>query len=188
MATMAPMASMASIATMEAMASMDSMAPMASMVPLDTKLKGLVSLMCWDMTTLGKWLCLLAIFAPKMNCGSERSRSSRRVGKIDGGNPEGLPIFEGWWAVVASMASMATMTQGGTDVEVPLVLGGDEWRRMVASMGGWCVDTEGADVEVTLCPQWCGRHAQTYFDFSSGQRAALQFFSCNLLVSPYLLS
>ena len=39
-------------------------------------------------------------------------------------------------------------------MEVPLVLGGDEWRRMVASVGSWGVDTEGADVEVPLCLLW----------------------------------
>ena len=35
-----------------------------------------------------------------------------------------------------------------------------EWCRMVALMGGWGVDTEGADVEVLLCPQWGEGHAQ----------------------------
>ena len=45
----------------------------------------------------------------------------------------------------------------GTDVEVfPGAChgGGEEWRRMVASMGDWDVDTEGADVEVSLCAHW----------------------------------
>ena len=57
------------------------------------------------------------------------------------------------WAVVASMVWMA---QGGTDVEVLLVLlvvvtkAVQWWRRMVASM---VVDTEGIDVEARLCPQ-----------------------------------
>ena len=59
-------------------------------------------------------------------------------------------------AWVATMASMLWMAQGGTDVEVPLV------SLMVASMDrvdGWrrwwagVFDTEGADVEVPLCPQ-----------------------------------
>ena len=60
---------------------------------------------------------------------------------------------------MASMASMVSMAQGSADVEVPLVLlvvmatiGDEWWRRWVAGV----VDTEGADVEVSLC--W--RHAQ----------------------------
>ena len=76
--------------------------------PLYTKLKGLVLMMCWDTTTMEKWLCLLTIPAPEVNFGSERSGSSRRVDKIDGEHPEGLPCVEGWWALVASMASMVS--------------------------------------------------------------------------------
>ena len=64
---------------------------------------------------------------------------------------------EGRWPVVATMASMVWMGQGSIDVEVLLVLlvvvttNGDEWwRQWVAGV----VDTEGADVEVTLCRQW----------------------------------
>ena len=75
--------------------------------------------------------------APKGIFGSEGSRSSRRVDKIDGEHAEGLLSVEGLWAVVATMASMATIGFGW-------------WRRWVAGV----VDTKGADVEVPLCPQW----------------------------------
>ena len=67
---------------------------------------------------------------------TEGDRSSRRVDKIDGEHSEGLPSIEGWWAVVATMASMAPMVwlaQGSTDVEVPLVLA--MWWRRVATKG-----------------------------------------------------
>ena len=63
---------------------------------------------------------------------------SRRVDIIDGEHLEGLPSIEGCWAVVAAMASLATMApmvwlaQGSIDTEVPLVLGVGEWRRMAA--------------------------------------------------------
>ena len=72
---------------------------------------------------------------------TEGSRSSRRVDKIDGGLSEGLPSIEGWWAAVATMASLASMApmvllaQGGTDMEVPLVPGVVEWRRMATNGG-----------------------------------------------------
>ena len=49
------------------------------------------------------------------------------------------------------MASMASMAQGGTDVEVLLVLGGDEWRRMVASVGDWGALTQRALTWRSLC-------------------------------------
>ena len=118
-----------------------SMASMASVAPLDTKLKGLVLMMCWDTTTMGKWLCLLTTSAPKVHCGSERSRSSRRVDKIDGEHPEGLPCVEVWWALVASMASMASMVcrhEGALTWKSHWCLvasSGDEWwRRWVAGV------------------------------------------------------
>ena len=79
----------------------DCYAAMASMAPLDTKLKGLVLMMCWDTTTMEQWLCLLTISAPTVNFGSERPRSSGRVDKIDGEHLEVLPCVEGWWALVA---------------------------------------------------------------------------------------
>ena len=69
---------------MAPMAAMARMASVASMAPLDTKMKGLVLIMCWDTTILEKWLCFLTISVLKVNFGSERSRSSRRVDKIDG--------------------------------------------------------------------------------------------------------
>ena len=61
------MATMTTMATVAKMAAMATVAKMAAMTSMDTKLKGLVSMMCWDMTILGKWLCLLTISAPKVN-------------------------------------------------------------------------------------------------------------------------
>ena len=89
-----------------------------------------------------KWLCLLTISAPIVNFGSEGSRSSRRVDKIDGEHPGGLPCVEGWSALVALMVSMVCRHKGSLTWKSPLVLGGDEWRRMVSSMGDWGADTE----------------------------------------------
>ena len=98
---------------------------------------------------------------PIMLRATEGSRSSRRVDKIVGEQAEGLPSVEGRWAVVSTMARWRRWRrrwgwhQRGTDVEVtqvPVMVvasNGDDWRRMVASMGGRGVDTEGADVEVS---------------------------------------
>ena len=114
-----------------------------------------VLMMCWDTTTVDKWLCLLTISAPIVNYCSERSRSSRRVDEIDGEHAEGLPSVE----AMASMVSMVCRYQGALTWKSPgdwwrrVASSGDEWRRMVASMGDWGADTEGADVEVPLCPQ-----------------------------------
>ena len=56
---------------------------------------------------------------------------------------------------MASMASMVCRHSGGLTWKSPWCLvaaTGVEWRRMAASMGDWSADTEGADVEVPLCP------------------------------------
>ena len=165
----------------------------------NTKRKGSLSMTCWDTTSPGKWLCPLAVMAPKVIFGSllfgplfsskigdfskmvtqkpaalratDGSRSSRRVDKIGGehacerkdcqiykstdvgrqikvaqrGTRSKFQSVEGWWAVVATMASMASMVwmaQGGTDVNVslvPLASSGDEWRRLATNGGvdGW---------------------------------------------------
>ena len=92
----------------------------------------------------GKLAVPLDGFGSESELWLRRIQKFETVDKIDGEHPEGLLSIEGWWAVVASMVSMASMAsmasmvwlaQGGIDVEVPLVLGGEEWRRMVASMG-----------------------------------------------------
>ena len=84
------------------------------------------------------------------NCQTFKSTDVKRQRKVawHGTRSKFLSV-EGWWAVVAtmtsmaSMASMVSMARGSADVEVPLVLLvvmatiGDDWRRMVASVGGW---------------------------------------------------
>ena len=155
MATMATMASMASMASMAPMAAVDAMASRVAESSLNrwsrlglfvivkkmvlcasegvaearnnTKVNGLVSMMCWDMTFLGNWLCPLTVLAPKANFGSERSRSSRRVDEFDGEHPEGLPSTGGGWAVVAA-------SKGALTWKSPCVLsgeGGTHRRRLV---------------------------------------------------------
>ena len=115
----------------------------------NTKVSGLVSMMCWDTTVLGNWLCPLTVIAPKANFwlfsaqGDNAILKDCRVSKAGGlrwrrwlrwcGWHKGALTWKSPWCLVASS--------------------GDEWRRLVVSMGGWGVDTEGSDVEVLLCPQ-----------------------------------
>ena len=86
------------------------------------------------------------------SCRKTNSRELVWVGRsrmADG--PDGADGYDGADGIDGVDGMVGTR---GHRREVPLVLGGDEWRRMVASTGGWGADTEGADVEVLLCPQW----------------------------------
>ena len=196
MASMASMeASMASLASVAptALMALASVALVVSRVWVTAQKRRELSNEMLRYSPLKTWLC----HSTKQAREADGSRSSRRVDVVQMKKElMGSLIWSARMASMASMASMVWMAQGGTDVEVPLVLmmvasnGGDGWwrrwwLRMVASMDGvdgwrrWLVsmdgfewwrrwwtsngwrrwwtgafDTEGTDVEVSLCPQW----------------------------------
>ena len=66
----------------------------------------------------------------------KRELTKEREREIDGEHPEGLPCVEGWWALVALIASMASMAcghKGALTWKSPwwrrVASNGDEWRR-----------------------------------------------------------
>ena len=92
----------------------------------NTKVSGLVSMMCWDTTVLGKWLCLLTVIAPKANFwlfsaqGDNDILKDCRVSKAGGLRWRRWLRWCGWHKGALTWKSS-----------------GDEWRRMAASGGDW---------------------------------------------------